>query len=355
MASMKKINTLILGCFSLLFITGCAVNEFGALQDLVEKTKSLSSFSNTIQQGAVERKVDLLVIVDNSTSMATDQEKLSTEFANFISHISDSDYRIGVTTTDVDSLAEKESPGFWGNLDVNPETGLRYIQKTDADPNQAFINLIKRKKSIDCKGKPVGCVSFDEKPLVAIRKVIEKRDTVNKGFFREDADLAILIITDEDETNEADGSYYSASDLLDFFHEEFGESKKMVSFAISIEEGDSACLASQAAETNSGAATYGVRVSELSNLTGGFNLNICKADYGSDLSQVSEYVKKNLLPFKLDLPPSIVEDSISVEVYTDQGKPFLVTYTVEGGFLRITPTPPEDSAINVFYEYYDED
>ena len=45
-------------------------------------------------------KVDILFVVDNSTSMRQEQKKISQRFSNFIKHISHLDWHIGIITTD---------------------------------------------------------------------------------------------------------------------------------------------------------------------------------------------------------------------------------------------------------------
>ncbi len=48
-------------------------------------------------------QVDVLLIVDNSCSMLAEQEKLATEFEAFVEffHVAQTDFHIGVTTTDM--------------------------------------------------------------------------------------------------------------------------------------------------------------------------------------------------------------------------------------------------------------
>ncbi len=339
----------------LISIFGCSQPEFAedtASRPLPVEGQRFGQFSRIIDQQAEEKIVDLLIVVDNSTSMANDQEKLSREFSSFVSSISDADYRIGVITTDTDSVGRENTEGYHGNLAVIPSTGKRFIEKSDANPADLFAALIKRDETTNCSHSQGTCASFDERPLYAIKMAIDKRDTVNRGFFREGADLGVVIITDEDETNFSDGTHYSAQDLLNHFENEFGLSKKMTSFNIAIPEGDTVCYQSQADETNSGTAvSYGVRTGELASLTGGFFVNICDQNFSLGLNLISNYVEKNLLPLRIEVRETIILKSIVIKVTTPAGEDFETTHVVEGGILKISPLPPEGSRIDLKYNF----
>ncbi|MGH1469020.1 MAG: hypothetical protein ACRBBP_09105 [Bdellovibrionales bacterium] len=339
----------------LVSLFGCSQPEFAediSSQPLPVEGQRFGNMSLVIDQQATEKIVDLLIVVDNSTSMARDQEKLSREFSSFVSSISDADYRIGVITTDTDSAGKEDAEGFHGNLAVVQSTGKRFIEKSDSNPSDLFSELIKREETTNCSHSQNTCASFEERPLYAIKMAIDKRDTVNRGFFREGADLGVIIISDEDETDFSDGTYYSAQNLFDHFQGEFGVSKKMTSFNISILEGDVACYQSQAAETNSGTAvSYGIRTGELASLTGGFSVDICDQNFRIGLNLISNYVEKNLLPLKVAVNEKIIIESIIIVVTTPEGDIFDTTHVVEGGVLKISPLPPEGSRIDLKYSF----
>ena len=65
---------------------------------LVPANLVVESFSHS---GA--RPVDILFVVDNSTSMEEEQRKMSERFTTFISDLQDVEYQIGITTTDLSS------------------------------------------------------------------------------------------------------------------------------------------------------------------------------------------------------------------------------------------------------------
>ena len=311
-------------------------------------------FRRSFSQSTQERKIDLLVVVDNSRSMSPDQIKLGKEFPNLISGVSDSDYRIGVITTDTDSEDFEDTPGYWGNLDVVSQTGKKYISKSDRNPTRLFSDLINRKETTSCTLETPTpdlppCASFSEKPLSAIKMAIEKRNDQNSGFFRQGADLAVIIITDEDESVDENDLAYSASELLAFVDQEFSGNKKILGFSIAIQ--DQTCFDEQAKETASGQAVFGVRVGEFARLTGGFNINICNPNFGQDLISISDYLQEELLPFTHKLPETTDLSTISVKVTLLDGRPFDVEIEILNQELRIKPISPLGSTIEIHYDY----
>ncbi len=336
-----------------LFFLGCSQIEF--VNETVNPltNQPALNFSQTINQQAVEKIIDILVVVDNSPSMEKDQKKLSKGFESFVSSISNANYRIGVITTDTDSEDEEDTQGYHGNLALVEATGKKFIEKSDNNPSQLFSDLIRRDETTDCGsfwGQP--CASFDERPLYAIKMAIDKRNTVNTGFFREGADIGIVIITDEDETDFSDGTYYSAENLLSHFENEFQGSKEISAFTIAIPEGDSACHETQSNQENGGSAVaYGIRVGELSTLTGGFFVNICDENFSSSLSLISNYMKKNLLPLKIKVPKTIIINSIDLLVTDPNGNIFKTNYSIKNNIFKISPVPPEGSKIKLTYKF----
>ncbi len=345
--------------FLMLFLfSSCSQIEFLG-ENTLKSTPSplikerLVSFSQSVDQQAIEKVVDILVVVDNSTSMREDQEKLSRGFESFVSSISNANYRIGVVTTDTDSENTENTEGYHGNLAIIEATGKRFIEKSDANPSQLFSELIKRDETTDCGSFwNVRCASSHERPLYAIKMAIDKRNTVNSGFFREGADIGVVIITDEDETNFSNGTYYSAQDLFAYFENEFKGSKKINAFTIAILQDDSTCYESQADEVQDRASvSYGVRIGELAVLTGGFSVSICDENFSSSLNLISNYMEKNLLPLKIKVPKTIVLKSINLLITELNGDIFETNYIIENHVLRISPMPPEGAQIDLEYSF----
>lgn len=171
-------------------------------------------------------KVDLLFVVDNSSSMAPKQKLLAQEFTRIGESIrtaatagKKASYHIGVITTDIGALDEYDSSckpgGLKGSLqakgasapaDCVAPQGAPYID-LDTSQNTNNINgLAQLPKALSCMAAvgDQGCAF--EQPLESLRVALSAPE--NAGFFRDDALLVIAILTDEDDCSSDDPDLY---------------------------------------------------------------------------------------------------------------------------------------------------
>jgi hypothetical protein len=139
-------------------------------------------------------QVDILFVVDNSYSMLAEQQKLSQEFEAFIEFffVANTDYHIGITTTDMEVEA--------GYLVGDP----KIITRSTPNPAAVFRNNV----LVGTEG------SGFEQGFAAAWTALSPamRSGPNAGFFREEAALSILFVSDED-----DGSNFPVHSWLDAF------------------------------------------------------------------------------------------------------------------------------------------
>lgn len=129
-------------------------------------------------------KVDLLFVVDNSCSMSDEQEHLLKTAQGLLDGLAAAglDYHIGVTTTDIDA----NYVGSKGKL-VEVD-GVIYLDVDTKLPVETFSEMA----SLGTSG--VG----SEKGLGAAYLALEeKRETTNAGFYRDDASIHTVVISDE--------------------------------------------------------------------------------------------------------------------------------------------------------------
>ncbi|MCO4771664.1 MAG: VWA domain-containing protein [Deltaproteobacteria bacterium] len=146
----------------------------------------------------IRRAVDVLLVVDNSCSMIDEQIKLGSNFEAFIEEFVDAevDYQIGVTTTDmVDPLHRGRLQG---------ETKLITADMSFEEAQTLFSENV----HVCATG------SGFEKGLDAARAALTEPvlSNENAGFLRENAALAIVFVSDEE-----DISVDPVGDYLDFF------------------------------------------------------------------------------------------------------------------------------------------
>ncbi|MCK9462722.1 MAG: hypothetical protein M0R80_24135, partial [Proteobacteria bacterium] len=176
------------------------------------------SDTDTDEPGSGCQALDLLFVIDDSGTMAAEQEMLVAAFGDFVdvleayetSNGNQLEYRIGVTTTGVSTHYSVE--GIPGNVTLDGRDGELLAPDGATDP------------WIDGPGDEVAA-QFEEiavvgiygpayeMPLLAMRKALEETASggANEGFLREDALFAVVIITDEDDCSRTD-DYWTMPD-----------------------------------------------------------------------------------------------------------------------------------------------
>jgi hypothetical protein len=170
-----------------LALSGCIENYFEPFQPPNRMSDPPPIAETTYRDEIVQvltPKVDILWTIDNSCSMSDEQDKLAKNFPLFMDYFLGSglDYHVGVTSTDIDGSYN----GSRGKLvDVD---GLNFIDQDTPSPIEIFIQMA----SLGTTG------SGSEKGLGATYLAIEdNRDTFNEGFYREEASLHTIVISDE--------------------------------------------------------------------------------------------------------------------------------------------------------------
>lgn len=209
-------------------------------------------------------QIDILLIVDNSGSMAPYQAKLGDNFDSFIGYFVDGnvDYHIGITTTDDGTFPETNGAAgrFVGDI-ITPETD---------DADAAFRDLVNVGTSGSGleRGLDAALLALDDDML----------DGDNAGFLREDATLSVIFVSDEE-----DGSIDPVNDYIDELWDIKGQRRRNLFNASAltvIDEGE--CTPDQAA-----ASSPGTRYVDVAEQTHGLSANLCAEDFGQIVSDLS--------------------------------------------------------------------
>jgi hypothetical protein len=184
-------------------------------------------FADAAPQEACD-KMDILFVIDDSGSMGDEQDNLALNFPGFIdvldTFVSEGgqsiDYRVAVTTTGVSKSWTTEAfpplpaiPGSQtgedGAMLQRCDMSRRWVEKLDPDPGATFACA-----ALVGSGGP-----SKEMPLEAMRKAFDDRvaDGTNVGFLRDDALLAVVVLTDENDCSRMDDNFTLpfAGDLCD--------------------------------------------------------------------------------------------------------------------------------------------
>jgi hypothetical protein len=232
-----------------------------------------------------EVKVDVLFVVDNSGSMMEEQQSLGQNFAAFLSAANQAavDYRIGVTTTGLDA-----SPGGWSecpggaqggeNGRLFPVDGSRPRIITPSTPNAA---------AVFASNTRVGVCHWNEQGLDAAWRALsdpliyqadDPRTALandgNGGFLREDAKLAIIFLTDEEDFSAQPVSFYET-----YFRALKGNDPSKLSI--------NAIVGPLDLGTCPTSSSSGSRYIQLAQATGGTVESICTPNWAASLEKLS--------------------------------------------------------------------
>jgi len=181
----------------------------------------------TMMQPEACAKVDLLFVIDNSSSMKNEQDTLVASFPGFVSsmlaQLANADsYHVGVVSTDGYEYNDDPCDNVLGGLITRTggtnssdascgpyASGKRYMNEAD-DLGARFA----------CAAQVGTAGASDEKPLeAAIRglgPILNAPGECNDGFLRKDALLVLVLITDEEEegSNGDPQSWYDSMVLI---------------------------------------------------------------------------------------------------------------------------------------------
>lgn len=306
---------------------------------------------------AGNKKVDILIVDDNSGSMKYEQKSMADRMSTFLSQLKGLDWRIAIITTDPRNSALGdgrllEMKGVSGQYFITSQMDHHVAQRVLGDTIQrketgssseqgiyVTYRAIERGLGIMETNSSNSCYSHCKKPSRRAsdrekqkyeeckRKVVKNP---NAEFFRDDASLAVVVISDENESGK--GLKNKPENLLKFVNRVWP--KKLFNYhSIVTRTGDKVCL-------DGHGATYGTTYEFMSKLTGygteGGSIigSVCEKDYGSQLSGISTSCQKMQKVIQLQCAP-IGNANSSVQVQLN-GSLYNGAYQVQGDRLVFT-------------------
>ncbi len=148
-------------------------------------------------------KMDIVFVVDNSGSMGEEQTNLAANFPKFVSVLDQTkagngapiDYRVAVTTTG----KSYKLVGPFGISD--DEKGDDGAFRNNCGGSKRWLERSEAQASFACRAQVGTGGPSEEMPLECMRLSLTDRmaDGTNAGFVRDDALLAVVFLTDEDD------------------------------------------------------------------------------------------------------------------------------------------------------------
>lgn len=206
--------------------------------------------------------VDILFVVDSSCSMAGEQASMANNFNSFIRWAIRlrSDYRIGVTTTDVTG---RRFPA--GCVQGGP---TKIITPQTPNPVVAFSQNVR-----------VGTTgSASEKGLEAAYQALQPKalTSCNVGLYRKNALLSLIFVSDEHDQSPSTPAFY-----INFFRSLKGDQADTLLRASAVVGPErSGC------RTSNGSAAPGPKYLRVARSLGGVSASICSPNWSNTLSQI---------------------------------------------------------------------
>lgn len=377
---MKALTRFTILSFIVGFYVGCSPVKFSLdtskCEDIgqtcvVENGKYSFNYTQTAGRG----KVDILIVNDNSASMSFEQARLAPRFQNFISELDSEkiDYRIAMTTTDVSG-----SGSLKGGSLISYKEGTPYITPNDTDRLSLFNNTIQRPETLACEKFIAGwirnnggslssiettaysqayaanCPSGDERGVYAANLVVKNNPS---GFIRNDAHLAVIFLSDEDERS---GLYQSSGYVLDQMDQpnylitnvknSLGEDKFNSLSVHAIVVKDGTCLTQQNSQTlDNYSPTNGLVTGSVGNVYLSFTnqgwgsaADICSSDYTTQLGKIRSKISDRIKDIMLNC------ENPSDLIVTVSGSP--VAHYVDGKTLRFNEYLAPGTSVNLSYK-----
>lgn len=279
---MKYLNYILNGLLSAVVLTACSnPYTFGLIDE-----KNVYG-----QHIEYNYKVDVLWVVDTSSSMAHHQENIGQQIHSFVDVLRQKgmDFRMAVTTMDMSSGGEK------GSFIGEPKVLL------NSNPN--LIPLFRQAIMAGEEGS-----SF-ERGFESMKEALsdEKLNGVNSGFLRNDAMLAVVFISNED-----DGSAGSAADYADILTQlkpdtQYGGRSWLVNF-IGITDPGLECLTTPDFEYTDPGDDY----MSLVDFSGGVSVSICSEHLAQSLSEIRERISSMITEYPLSTIPQVETIKVSI-------------------------------------------
>jgi hypothetical protein len=233
-----------------------------------EKAKISSEFEDPM--------IDILFVIDDSGSMDSHQRNLATNINLFVDEIRKFgfiDYRIGVTTSSVSDTLNSVAPR--GMLYGNP----KYV---DRNTPQGDI-ILKSNLIVGTSG------SGQEELLNPVYLALTPPMSTghNAGFYRPDAYLAVVFITDAEDQSARTTPSMTPQFLYNFLVQlKLGDASKVLGYGAIIPSGVRNCSRDQMDEPR--------KIEEFFKLVNGQFFSLCDPTFGLQLGGVAKNLVKNV-------------------------------------------------------------
>ena len=302
------------------------------------------------------RPVDIMWVIDNSGSMQSSQNNLTSNFNSFIQDFVTLNYDFRMVTSASDTWFEPfnsnqlySSRWRQGNrASSNPtNSGVFVMNKTTPSLNQVFTT----NAAVGING------NGDERAFASMQRSLN--NTANADFRRSNAFLAVIIVSDEEDFSRTDSSFsenYNDPKLipvssyvsyLDTLTASNSTNRKDAYQVNAIYIKDQACLTQLGNSTQKIAQRYG----QIADITGGVKASLCDP-FNTVLQSIKDKILVASAVFKLDREPKAGSIVVKVNgaVLAESATTWQYDATVNS--IRFSPqaVPAADDKISITYD-----
>lgn len=309
------------------------------------------------------KKVDVLFVIDTSDSMLVHQEKLKANLNNFAEAFtadSNADFHIGVVSIwdssrynkvvpepyPLGQLRPLKDPSRPGESVPGPQYVKRSANFTSILAESLKIGVESRyKMTVNSKGKKVPARDAQGKMIDGGGPEIEELFSVvlptiekNKGdFYRPEAHLAVVLITDADDASPELSPESLKKDLVDL---KGGNTSLVSGYAALVLKPNANCKVDPGRNmVDAQGKTTGVNaptnILDFVTLTGGSYFDLCTEKFGEELGRIGKLIDDKVsAPMKISLEAGRPDlRTLQVSYYAPNGKVFEIREGQASGYL----------------------
>lgn len=306
-------------CFAIATIVGCSNQVF----DLPPAQQELS------QNITYNPRVDILLMMDNSSSMLQYQNRFATQIPSMIAKLNEIglDYHIGVITSDM-------RPGGNGGRLIGSPT---YLTKDTPD----LVPLLQNRVVPGQSGSDL------ERGIQSAYTVLQPGylNGEGKGFLRDDSLLVMVFLTNEND--------YSP-DSLQFYQSFFDKirpiyklkQRSWIANFIGVVSMDGEC------STTPDLKEAGLRYMSLADVSGGRKESICKSDFANAISHINIRIANYLTDYPLSRKPVMGTIRVTIngqDIPEDANNGW--TYQEDGNFIRFNGSAIPGANDKIFVDF----
>jgi hypothetical protein len=284
--------------------------------------------------GEAVKNVDIVVVIDNSSSMEKEQKEMGKRFGDFISSLSGLNWRLGIITTN----AEDNNQYAGGRLlDFNRKTPNLdpqfVISSEDNEPEKLFKNSIRVTEG----------GNDTEEGIYALRKFLDREDS---QMLRDEAHFASIIISDEDEKSRGRNlrSHNKPENLVEAIRSKYKGKKIYSNHSIIYKPGDDKC-------GRKGGKYEGFTYNALSEMTDGIVGSICEPNYTNQLLSIGDRIQETAFSVALKCIPRDTDGDgkpdIKVRYFPEPKDP--IQEKLRKDKLVLVPYPEKGTKLHLVY------